>query len=106
MEMESDAIIHCKNCMHNGRIDTDCPLRNWIHGDDDYCSYGELEEENMDNSEYVELYDMFPESLKKCMISLYIQGVDRDKHVWVTYSEVQDMIVKLLKSGVIINIEP
>ena len=96
-------IIQCKNCIHNGRIDTDCPLRGWILKDDDFCSYGELEEDNIDNSEYVEIYDKLSDNVKLCMHDLYMKGIDRDGHVWVTYSEIQDMIIKLMNEGELVN---
>lgn len=35
-------IIYCKDCMHNGSFDTDCP----IHWDGkDYCSFAERRED-------------------------------------------------------------
>lgn len=43
-------IVRCKNCMHNGSIDTDCPF-GWkdkkfnMPKPNDYCSYGERKEQ-------------------------------------------------------------
>ena len=34
-------VVRCKDCIHNGLFDTDCPLRTWVKGINDYCSYGE-----------------------------------------------------------------
>lgn len=31
-------VVHCKECIHNGSFDTDCPI-DWAGKD--YCSYGE-----------------------------------------------------------------
>lgn len=52
-DMEEEPIIdivHCKECIHNGSIDTDCPF-GWkdkkfnMPNPNDYCSYGERKEE-------------------------------------------------------------
>lgn len=45
----SEDIVHCKECIHNGSIDTDCPF-GWkdkkfnMPNPNDYCSYGERKE--------------------------------------------------------------
>lgn len=36
-----EPVVHCKDCMHNGTYDTDCPMRGWFINDDDYCSRAE-----------------------------------------------------------------
>lgn len=33
-------VIQCKDCRHNGRFDTDCPIT-WNKTDEDYCSFAE-----------------------------------------------------------------
>lgn len=41
-----EELVRCKDCRHNGSIDTDCPF-GWkdkkfnMPNEDDYCSYGE-----------------------------------------------------------------
>lgn len=41
-------IIRCKDCMHNGSFDTDCPIKWEGRSDEDFCSYAEvLNEEAM-----------------------------------------------------------
>lgn len=43
-------VVRCKECMHNGSFDTDCPF-GWrderfnLPDDIDFCSYGERKEE-------------------------------------------------------------
>lgn len=43
-------VVRCKECMHNGSFDTDCPF-GWrderfnLPDDIDFCSYGEREEQ-------------------------------------------------------------
>lgn len=43
-------VVRCKNCIHNGSIDTDCPF-GWkdkkfnMPSPNDYCSYGEKKDE-------------------------------------------------------------
>ena len=45
-----EELIRCKNCMHNGSFDTDCPF-GWkdkkfnMPNAYDYCSYGERKEQ-------------------------------------------------------------
>ena len=36
-----EQVIYCKDCMHNGSNDTDCPLRHWGIHDYDFCSWAE-----------------------------------------------------------------
>lgn len=33
-------LVMCKDCMHNGSFDTDCPIK-WNKWDEDFCSYAE-----------------------------------------------------------------
>lgn len=37
-------IIRCVDCMHNGSVDTDCPVRGWSKLDTDFCSWAERKE--------------------------------------------------------------
>lgn len=45
-DVSSIDIVHCKECIHNGSIDTDCPF-GWrdkkfnMPNPNDYCSWGE-----------------------------------------------------------------
>lgn len=38
-------LVRCKDCMHNGSVDTDCPALGWGKSDTDYCSWAERREE-------------------------------------------------------------
>ena len=40
--LEQPEIIRCKDCMHNGSYDTDCPI-DW--NGKEYCSFAERREE-------------------------------------------------------------
>lgn len=37
-------VVRCKDCIHNGSFDTDCPIR-WDKRDDDFCSFGERKDD-------------------------------------------------------------
>ena len=39
-------LIRCRDCMHNGSEDTDCPAHGWGKSDTDFCSWAEREEPN------------------------------------------------------------
>ena len=38
-------LIRCKDCMHNGSEDTDCPAHGWSKSCTDFCSWAERREE-------------------------------------------------------------
>lgn len=48
--VERTELVRCKNCIHNGSFDTDCPF-GWrderfnLPDDIDFCSYGERNEQ-------------------------------------------------------------
>ena len=37
-------LVRCKDCMHNGSFDTDCPIQ-WTRTDEDFCSFAEMLDE-------------------------------------------------------------
>jgi hypothetical protein len=38
-------LVRCRECMHNGLEDTDCPMHGWGKSDTDFCSWAERREE-------------------------------------------------------------
>ena len=40
-------VIHCKDCMHNGSFDTDCPITWTSRSDEDFCSFAEVLSETL-----------------------------------------------------------
>lgn len=40
-------LIRCKDCMHNGSFDTDCPITWTSRSDEDFCSFAEVLSETL-----------------------------------------------------------
>ena len=43
--IKKEELIRCKDCMHNGSFDTDCPIKWRGRSDEDFCSYAEILDE-------------------------------------------------------------
>lgn len=46
----------------------------------------------MSAKEYVEVYPLMTDTEKKLMNDLYMTGINRDGHSWVTYGDVERVV--------------
>ena len=58
----------------------------------------------MSSSEYLNTYKYMSDSQRDAMSDLYMKGVNYDieghgSHVWVTYTDVEETVAKLLKKS-------
>lgn len=52
----------------------------------------------MSSKEYGDLFDHhFNDKQRDAMVDLWMSGVNKDGHVWVTYSDMEETLVKLFK---------
>ena len=50
----------------------------------------------MSSRAYQKIYEAMTEHQKSAMYNLYMRGTSHDGHTWVTYSDVENMVVSLL----------
>ena len=52
----------------------------------------------MSSKEYINLHDhQFNDKQRDIMTDLWMSGVNHDGHVWVTWSDIEEVLVKLFK---------
>lgn len=52
----------------------------------------------MSSKEYCDLFDHhFNDKQRDAMVDLWMLGVNKDGHIWVTYSDMEETLVKLFK---------
>lgn len=54
----------------------------------------------MSSKEYINVFEKYMnDDQRDAMSDLYMKGVNYDGHVWVTYSDVEDLIVTFFKKN-------
>lgn len=51
----------------------------------------------MSSKEYIDIHNNFNEAQEEAMFDLYMKGINHDGHVWVTFGDVEETVVKLFK---------
>jgi hypothetical protein len=54
----------------------------------------------MSSKEYINIFEKYMnDDQRDAMTDLYMKGINKDSHVWVTYSDVEDLIVTFFKKN-------
>ena len=52
----------------------------------------------MSHKEYVDMYESLTKEQRDALWELYMSGTNYDSHVWVTYTDVERMLVKVIEA--------